>query len=300
MDVGKASNPSTSNETSDPENNLLVVVLDINPYSWAIHSKNSEGNNESNKLTITSYLEHVQLFLNAYLMLSAQSLLAVIAYGNQSNFVYTSTDSQHGGSPSQYILKELKRLASEQLEPEAGLSSSFSAALTQALCYSHRISKLPVTTSLGVTKQRILVITLSNDVSAQYIPVMNCIFSAQRQNIVVDGCVLGNPSIFLQQATSLTGGIYLEPNSELSLSQYLVTVFLPDIETRKFFKTPHQKTVDFRASCFCHKNSLTIGHVCSVCLSIFCKSVHSCTTCGTKFMFPSLPKIPGSTPAAPK
>jgi hypothetical protein len=64
----------------------------------------------------------------------------------------------------------------------------------------------------GGLSPRILCLMGCPDPAAQYISVMNCLFSAQRANVVVDGCVLGNAeSAFLQQAAHLTGGLYLRP-----------------------------------------------------------------------------------------
>ena len=64
---------------------------------------------------------------------------------------------------------------------------------------------------------------ISDDVSSQYVPVMNCIFSAQKQSIPVDSCVLGNQeSSFLQQASHLTEGIYIKPQNQSGLLQYLL------------------------------------------------------------------------------
>lgn len=43
--------------------------------------------------------------------------------------------------------------------------------------------------------------------------------------------------------------------------------FLPPPSIRKTLAVPTQDKVDFRAACFCHKNIVDIGFVCSVCLS---------------------------------
>lgn len=43
--------------------------------------------------------------------------------------------------------------------------------------------------------------------------------------------------------------------------------FLPDRYSRNFLNLPTQDQVDFRAACFCHKQIVDIGFVCSVCLS---------------------------------
>lgn len=62
-----------------------------------------------------------------------------------------------------------------------------------------------------------LVITAAPDSSQQYVPVMNCIFSAQKLGVPVDACVLGEAdSLFLQQV----GGraCVLHPISHLGAS----------------------------------------------------------------------------------
>ncbi|KAK4043540.1 transcription factor Tfb4-domain-containing protein [Parachaetomium inaequale] len=47
--------------------------------------------------------------------------------------------------------------------------------------------------------------------------------------------------------------------------------------------TPSADAVDFRAACFCHRNVVDTGFVCSICLSIFCEVPPGgeCLTCGT-------------------
>lgn len=43
--------------------------------------------------------------------------------------------------------------------------------------------------------------------------------------------------------------------------------FLSPPSIRKVLAIPTQDKIDFRAACFCHKNIVDIGFVCSVCLS---------------------------------
>ncbi|XP_062532309.1 general transcription factor IIH subunit 3 isoform X4 [Bombyx mori] len=70
-------------------------------------------------------------------------------------------------------------------------------------------------------------------------------------------------------------------------------VFLPEANERSKLVLPGRGRVDYRAACFCHRELLTIGYVCSVCLSVFCKFSPICTTCHTVF------KI-GGPPIKPK
>jgi len=154
-----------------------------------------------------------------------------------------------------------------------------SGALSLGLCYINRIVK-----ENQHIRPRILVIQASPDTSAQYIPIMNCIFSAQRQGILLDSVVLSSDdSTFLQQASHLTGGIYLKPMHQNGLLQYLLSCLLADPYARKYLNLPTQSKVDYRASCFCHKRVIDIGFVCSVCLSIFCTLSPKCSTCGAKY-----------------
>lgn len=44
-------------------------------------------------------------------------------------------------------------------------------------------------------------------------------------------------------------------------------MFLPDCEQRSQLVLPPPAHVDYRAACFCHRNLIEIGYVCSVCLS---------------------------------
>jgi transcription initiation factor TFIIH subunit 3 len=114
---------------------------------------------------------------------------------------------------------------------------------------------------------RILVLSVSGDLASQYIPVMNAIFAAQRQRIPIDILKLAGDTVLLQQACDATGGIYMAPESPEGLLQYLMMAFLPDATGRKMLVLPSAGSVDFRAACFCHRNVVDIGFVCSVCLS---------------------------------
>jgi len=137
---------------------------------------------------------------------------------------------------------------------------------------------------------------------------MNAIFSAQKlvrycfrpipplfalklppQKVTIDACqIYGPETVFLQQAAHLTGGSYLRPERRDALLQYLLVshrvcmqaatwlieptqmTFLSPPSIRKILAVPTQDRIDFRAACFCHKNIIDVGFVCSVCLSSMC------------------------------
>lgn len=78
--------------------------------------------------------------------------------------------------------------------------------------------------------------------------------------------------------------------------KYFQWVFLPEPPIREKLVLPPPVKVDYRAACFCHRELIDIGFVCSVCLSskflellwkkiikffflVFCKFSPICTTC---------------------
>lgn len=162
------------------------------------------------------------------------------------------------------------------------VTTPLAAAMSMAMCYCNRLQTRG-TTSTGAP--RILCLQGSEDASSQYIAVMNGIFSAQRAGIPIDSCLLGDSdSAFLQQAAHITGGLYYKPRRGEALVQYLLSISSADQHSRKFLQLPNQRGIDFRASCFCHKQPVDAGFVCSVCLSIFCQDRMSCPTCGADFV----------------
>uniref|UniRef100_A0A6G5AD34 General transcription factor IIH subunit 3 n=1 Tax=Rhipicephalus microplus TaxID=6941 RepID=A0A6G5AD34_RHIMP len=100
-------------------------------------------------------------------------------------------------------------------------------------------------------------------------------FTAQKKNVIIDACVLEKDSGLLQQGCDITGGKYMKVPNYTGLLQYLLWLFLPDKPARDYLVFPPPVHVDYRAACFCHRNLIEIGYVCSVCLSIFVHSVPS-------------------------
>ncbi|KAI9492707.1 TFIIH subunit Tfb4/p34 [Zychaea mexicana] len=291
--------------TAEDDSNLLVIILDTNPFVWAESAK------AQTPLSLDDALRQVLIFINAHLALKYNNkVVAIASHVGHSKFLYPISDdeaSKHRVSGQRdanmypnfqfvtdQIVASLQELLSDTdasfLDKASGTSSLITGAFSMALCYIHRVTK---NDELGHIKPRILILSLSPDSAAQYIPLMNCIFSAQKAAIPVDVCkVYGEETAFLQQAANITGGIYVKVEDAQSLLQYLMFAFLPERYARKFLNLPNEDQVDFRAACFCHKRIVDIGYVCSVCLSIFCSWSPVCSTCKTKFAF--RPMVPPS------
>ncbi len=89
----------------------------------------------------------------------------------------------------------------------------------------------------------------------------------------------------LQQASNLTNGLYFKVPQITGLLHYLLWIFLPNENLRKMLVLIPKTQVDFRAACFCHRQLIDIGFVCSVCLSVFCSFTPICSTCDCNFEF---------------
>ncbi|KAI1826896.1 transcription factor Tfb4 [Xylaria intraflava] len=202
------------------------------------------------------------------------------------------------------ILASLRSLIGTTTTNDLHPTTLISGALSMALSYIHKtslafeppkpstdaanpITAPPPASTAPNLHARILVLSVSQSESSQYIPTMNTVFAASHARIPIDTLSLydSSASTFLQQAAFITGGIFLSAASNpRGLLSYLMFGFLADIEARRSLVTPTQDTVDFRAACFCHRNVVDTAFVCSVCLSIFCSVPDNaeCLTCGTK------------------
>lgn len=161
--------------------------------------------------------------------------------------------------------------------------------------------------SLQGLHARIVVISVSESSPAQYIPTMNAVFAASHAGIPIDVLSLHGTATFLQQASYITRGTFLEATNPQGLLTYLMFGFASSIDTRQTVTTttkgagqagtraaidgasgleqlisPSTASVDFRAACFCHRKVVDTGFVCSICLSIFCEVPEraECLTCG--------------------
>lgn len=282
--------------SSDDEINLLVIVVDVNPIFWGQQAQRDP------EFTLSKCLDAIMVFGNSHMAMSRTHKLAVIAsHCQDSHFLYPNKSWKSGDNgedeasscgdgkyellsvANKHMVEEIKNVMSKITAEVSGNSNDtlLAGSLAKALCYINRVSK-EVEVGQEI-KSRILVIKAAEDCARQYMNFMNVIFAAQKQNTLIDACVLDSDSGLLQQACDITGGLYLKIPQKVALAQYLLWVFLPDSEQRSKLMLPQPTHVDYRAACFCHRNLIEIGYVCSVCLSIFCNFSPICTTCETAF-----------------
>ncbi|NWS95662.1 TF2H3 factor, partial [Mionectes macconnelli] len=285
----------------EDELSLLVIVVDTNPIWWG---KRALGEAE---FTLSKCIDAVMVLGNSHLFMNRTNKLAVIAsHTQESRFLYpgkrwasadpfgdggSSMESNCSGSKdgkyelltaiNDAIAEEIKDLMTKTDMKGQQTETLLAGSLAKALCCILLITE---------SSKPLCVIKAAEDSTLQYMNFMNVIFAAQKQSILIDACVLDSDSGLLQQACDITGGIYLKVPHMPSLLQYLLWVFLPDQEQRSQLVLPPPVHVDYRAACFCHRNLIEIGYVCSVCLSIFCNFSPICSTCETAFKI-SLPPV---------
>jgi len=249
-------------------------------------------------------------FMNSHLMLHATNRVAlVVAHATGCSYLYPDPEESSGLLRQQdgqheafyqfetVVRRRLKTVINMDLHSTA-TESLMAGGLAMALTYINR-----VITSLGPADRvtpRLLAISSTGDSAAQYINYMNTFFTAQKLNIPVDCCMISQDSGLLQQGCDITGGVYLKVDFIERLLEYLIWMFLPSVPVRKMLGAPPPIRVDYRAACFCHRQLVDIGYVCSVCLSIFCKFNPVCTTCHAVFQAPKIMAIKKKKDSAKK
>ncbi|XP_066116851.1 general transcription factor IIH subunit 3 isoform X2 [Saccopteryx bilineata] len=264
--------------SDEDEVNLLVIIVDTNPIWWGKQAL------KESQFTLSKCIDAVMVLGNSHLFMNRSNKLAVIAsHIQESRFLYPGKDGRLGdffGDPGS---------SPAEFNPSGSKDGKYELLTAANEVIVEEIKDL-MTKNNQEMKSRILVIKAAEDSALQYMNFMNVIFAAQKQNILIDACVLDSDSGLLQQACDITGGLYLKVPQMPSLLQYLLWVFLPDQDQRSQLILPPPVHVDYRAACFCHRNLIEIGYVCSVCLSIFCNFSPICTTCETAFKI-SLPPV---------
>ncbi|KDE03618.1 hypothetical protein MVLG_05913 [Microbotryum lychnidis-dioicae p1A1 Lamole] len=291
---------------------LLCVILDLNPLAWSLSSVADPQTHD--QLSLEQALDQVLIFANAHLALRHENQIAVFGVGYSMSKLLYSSSLAPSAAPSVEPLSSardantyqqfrivnkgttngVRDMMAEQSDDNVGKADvDMVGALAMVLCHVNRLnSASTLTPNLNKPRPRILVLSVTDDASTQYVSTMNCIFTAQKNSIPIDVCkIFGRNAVFLQQACHLTGGSYFKIAQRRGLLQYLIMTFLPGPSARKHLNQPTQDQVDLRAACFCHRKIVDVGYVCSVCLSIFCAPVPVCATCRTKFPMATLKRF---------
>lgn len=277
--------------STDSSGGLVTVVIDLNEAVWAsvssrhasalaldpASSKSSalpDGTTASSSpeaISLQSALSCVSVFLNAVLLMDRESEVCVVAEcPDGSAHVLCRGETDVGPA----LESGLRSVSSSASTPRSSQSSGLSAALSVALSSTNR-AMVDHRSRFGVDpKARILLVQVTPDDPSQYIASMNTAFAAQKLGVLIDVVDLSpEPSKILQQVSHLSRGITqrFEALTAPALTEHLLTVYLPDADTRKLLRLPPQAAIILQAACFCCGKLRDRGWVCSVCLSVWCK-----------------------------
>ncbi|XP_077917208.1 general transcription factor IIH subunit 3 isoform X1 [Halichoerus grypus] len=192
---------------------------------------------------------------NSHLFMNRSNKLAVIAsHIQESRFLYPGKNGRLGdffgepGNPSsefspsgskdgkyelftaanEVIAEEIKDLMTKSDIKGQHTETLLAGSLAKALCYIHRMNK--EVKDNQEMKSRILVIKAAEDSALQYMNFMNVIFAAQKQNILIDACVLDSDSGLLQQCLLTPRRSWLYPEFKCSASPTLTSLCLGQMQ----------------------------------------------------------------------
>lgn len=237
---------------------VLVVELESLLSCAALNSS------DSNKATVNDIIGAIVVYCNSYSLMHRGNKLVVLAvttdscetvYPTASDLTFPAdvTDSSFL-VPNHHRLSidlsqaffELLKSAAESTGPRKADSPTtgvmidkkryFSNCLSTALCIINKQKQFH-----SLLEARILIIQFDKDKALNYNSLMNCVFSAQKLDVMIDALLLTPfDSHFMQQACFLTGGLYVKHSDLKDALQVLHFNFLSDKNTRKKLNLPLQ------------------------------------------------------------
>ncbi|PIN98459.1 hypothetical protein AB205_0156180, partial [Aquarana catesbeiana] len=166
------------------EVNLLVVVVDVNPIWWGKQALNQSA------VTLPKCMDAVMVMGNSHLFMGRNNKLAVIAsHLQESRLLFPGKQWKSGDLSGESSIFESNISGSKDGKYELLTAANDMIA--------EDIRDLMTKTGQEV-KSRILVIKAAEDSALQYMNFMNVIFASQKQNILIDACVLDTDSGLLQ------------------------------------------------------------------------------------------------------
>uniref|UniRef100_A0A0R3RG88 General transcription factor IIH subunit 3 n=1 Tax=Elaeophora elaphi TaxID=1147741 RepID=A0A0R3RG88_9BILA len=250
----------------------LSIVVDCDARHWG-----ELAEKENNVKVISTLIHSITSYITTHMSLSASNRVVVIGVDEALSelTIYstnTSTDIDMTLSVKTALRNALKKSASSTSVSE---SAVFAPAIATAICHIFRY-KNEVDNGDG----HILIINIGSDLLGEHNILMNIFFAAHKHNILIDVANIGETSPILQQASDITGGTYFNLKKPKQLLEYTTCFTLGRASVRSAFLSPSSSTsVDYRASCHCHGAPVSIGWVCSVCLSVQCHFSPICPAC---------------------
>ncbi|VDM97554.1 unnamed protein product [Thelazia callipaeda] len=260
----------------------LSIVVDCDARHWG-----EVVEREHDETVIPSLIQAIVSHTTAHMSLSAANRFIVIGVDEtlvEPNIYasHMSADIDMSSNLRAALRNVLKKSACLTTATE---SSLFAPAFALAICHIHRYKS-----DMEGGDGRILVINIGSDLFGEQHILMNIFFAAHKHGILIDVANIGRTAPILQQASDITGGTYFNVKKPKQLFQYTTCFAFGNSLLRSAFPPVSLTAVDYRASCQCHGTPVSIGWVCSVCLSVHCHFIPICPSCNTAFKISMLPR----------
>jgi len=259
---------------------VLCVIVDCNACAWAsLFEQQNQLAETANLLSVS--ISSIVSFCSAHLAQNCMNRLVLFAaaVGVSSQPLYSDLMTSDDARRTMAIgLRSAFNASANSTNVEMGIPLASMVALS--LCHIARVRN-----ECPNADARVLVLTVSEEANGDEKRLMNLFFTAHKQQIIVDVAAIGSGNGFalLQQAADITGGIHVSMNSPRSLLNHLLTFFLCDSRVRRQLTIPEPDSVDYRTTCYCHGNSVSVAFACSVCLAVHCHITPICDSCGSVF-----------------
>ncbi|GKT86932.1 LOW QUALITY PROTEIN: RNA polymerase II transcription factor B subunit 4 [Colletotrichum tofieldiae] len=316
---------------------LLSIVIDTNPRAWA--ALNDVLPLSKAIANILVFVNAHLAFSNAnqVAIIASHSNRAVWLYpskpeaatvngaANSEDVAMTDADS-FAPTPNQSsankfpqfaqieaaVMSAMRKLVDATTEADlACTTTQLSGALTLALAHINKTSlslnetnkapdiARPTSSALSRLRARIFILSVSDSEPVQYISTMNAVFAAAHSQIPIDTLALAGDATFLQQASYITDGTFMQAASPRGLLSYLMFAYAADAEARSsLIPRPTTPSISAPPASATAASSTRA----SICLSIFCDvpDGSECLTCGTKLSLGSYGAKPAVVPRRKK
>uniref|UniRef100_A0A0N4ZHA4 General transcription factor IIH subunit 3 n=1 Tax=Parastrongyloides trichosuri TaxID=131310 RepID=A0A0N4ZHA4_PARTI len=252
-----------------------VVILDCNVGSHGQLFKKLSTNRIYDAMTAA-----IAAFGSQHLSSAPTNKFVLIAAGKgiKNRFIYISDQSENTGTAIEILTSIQNTFRNVLSIRDNSKYTEYASPLALALC---QIRKFKEHNSKGQNK--IAVINLSPVTDWERDMILNCAFAGKQYDIIIDvvAFALHQSSPVLHQCCDITGGIHVYVEKPYLLLQYLNRYISPDRDIRASMKNNLSDEIDYSPTCVCHGRTLSVGFVCSVCLSIHCTSDIECYSCKT-------------------
>lgn len=231
---------------------LLYFILDLNKPAW--FSADSEQDP----------LNNLQIFINAFVASDIGNRVKAI---NSRTVIFDSAVHSDVSPIFEYLNRRTVELEGGKNNQHSGDASEASGdSVYESLC----ITPQDVGYALMDEPDCIFLFNMSNENPRDYLNFLKCMFTAQSRKVPIHGF-------------SPRGGSCIKMCCEGSGGRFLTSCSLRDL--LGLFGNPGPRKESYEAQCTCCHKSISLGLVCPICLSVYCKFLPVCKICRSKFSF---------------